>query len=48
MATLEGGAGDDAALFHGPGSSVPVLGTRVGDQLGIGAGGRDLPAVTKR
>lgn len=37
MTALEGGAGDDATLFHGPGGSVTVLGTRISDQLGIWA-----------
>lgn len=39
MTALEGGAGDDATLFHGPGRPVTVLGAGVSDQLGIGAGG---------
>lgn len=47
VTSLEGGTRDDAALFHGPGRPVAVGGTGVGDQFGIWAAGRNLPAVTK-
>lgn len=47
MTALEGGTGDDAALFLGPGGSVAVGGAGVADELRVGAAGRNLPAVPK-
>lgn len=47
MTSLEGDAGDDAALFLGPGCPVRVRGTRVTEQLGVGTAAGNLPTVTK-